>query len=306
MKLHQVLEWIRDTLKDAEHWLKKSEKASALYHNLKGKDPRVDNLDEETKAHLEQENDQVVEYWQQLIPNLKKVIEVQNRWKWFDIGQYSSIIEVMDRNDAYRTTPEEKLPFECTAISVHFSHPKIGEDRNFCLFCRQIDDEGSFEMVSFLELSENQLTRPITVRKAIFNGEMKWSIDDYKILYKIEEQNDLEKNFIRSLVGCVLVTLKILRCKNVYVHKEPFPEKLNKSRIKKGKIQGFTRHVLHVSGEQREINSTPGGGSHASPRLHFRRGHVRRLQSGEFTWVREHMVGKLHGFVDKDYEIKSP
>lgn len=47
------------------------------------------------------------------------------------------------------------------------------------------------------------------------------------------------------------------------------------------------------------------GGTHASPRLHDRRGHLRRLRSGKNVWVRECKVGNASkGMVFHDYQIK--
>ena len=47
------------------------------------------------------------------------------------------------------------------------------------------------------------------------------------------------------------------------------------------------------------------GGTHASPRLHDRRGHLRRLQNGKTCWVKPHKVGDASkGVVFHDYQIK--
>lgn len=46
------------------------------------------------------------------------------------------------------------------------------------------------------------------------------------------------------------------------------------------------------------------GGTHATPRLHMRRGHVRRLPTGKTTWVRQCAVGNANlGAVSKDYAV---
>lgn len=47
------------------------------------------------------------------------------------------------------------------------------------------------------------------------------------------------------------------------------------------------------------------GGTHASPRQHDRRGHLRRLSSGKNVWVRACKVGDSSlGIVFKDYEVR--
>lgn len=48
------------------------------------------------------------------------------------------------------------------------------------------------------------------------------------------------------------------------------------------------------------------GGTHASPRLHDRRGHLRRLRSGKNVWVRPCKVGRADlGTVFHDYEVRA-
>lgn len=56
---------------------------------------------------------------------------------------------------------------------------------------------------------------------------------------------------------------------------------------------GPAGHVLHRV-----------GGTHASPRLHWRRGHIRHLRSGRKVPVRPTLVGLAErGFIDKDYAV---
>jgi hypothetical protein len=45
------------------------------------------------------------------------------------------------------------------------------------------------------------------------------------------------------------------------------------------------------------------GGTHASPRLHLRRGHIRHCYTGQYVWVRPTTVGnKRLGIIFKDYD----
>lgn len=56
--------------------------------------------------------------------------------------------------------------------------------------------------------------------------------------------------------------------------------------------------------EPRQVKSDPMGGTHASPRLHDRRGHWRVLPSGRKTWVRNCKVGNAsNGTVFHDYKV---
>jgi len=95
--------------------------------------------------------------------------------------------------------------------------------------------------------------------------------------------------------------LTALNCRNVETveHK---PSRLKQSRRKKSKTPLFSYWTLHIK---------PGGGkhgqpvgTHASPRVHLRRGHIRQYKPGEFTWVQPCVVrGSTPGMVHKDYRL---
>lgn len=88
----------------------------------------------------------------------------------------------------------------------------------------------------------------------------------------------------------------------------PSPVKLNKKRAKRGKPPLYEYKVLDIVADvlQGPVSASKPhqGGSHASPRMHKRRGHVRRLTSGKQTWVRNAIIGKpSRGQVIKDYAV---
>jgi len=92
-----------------------------------------------------------------------------------------------------------------------------------------------------------------------------------------------------------------LACNNVSLSKMSQPERLNRARIKSGKLPLKDFHVL-------KIGSGPGGGEalggSSGVRSHLRRGHVRRLGPDRITWVNAAMVrGSRPGFVDKHYQV---
>ena len=95
--------------------------------------------------------------------------------------------------------------------------------------------------------------------------------------------------------------LKLVNCRNVAIGSEPVPEKLRRARMKRGQCAGFTRHVLDLRTDSLNA-SAASGGTHASPRLHLRRGHIRRLRKGNI-WIQQMLVGRPHGFVDKSYRV---
>jgi len=87
----------------------------------------------------------------------------------------------------------------------------------------------------------------------------------------------------------------------------PAPTRLNKKRAKKGRVPLYEYKVLDIVADILQavpIAKPHQGGTHASPRMHKRRGHVRRLHSGKTTWIRNMIVGKPGtGTVEKEYAV---
>jgi hypothetical protein len=98
----------------------------------------------------------------------------------------------------------------------------------------------------------------------------------------------------------------MLNCANVTVPEIAAPTMLNKKRKAKGKQPFFSYRVLQVEAPRAAKSSAGGGGYHATPRAHLRRGHIRRLEE-RTVWVRPAMVnpgaGAVVGTVEKDYAI---
>jgi hypothetical protein len=84
----------------------------------------------------------------------------------------------------------------------------------------------------------------------------------------------------------------------------PAPAPLNKKRQASGKQPFFSYKVLQLVAERAAPGHAAAGGERASPRLHLRRGHLRRLEH-KTVWVRPAMInaGSTHGSVLKDYGI---
>jgi len=88
----------------------------------------------------------------------------------------------------------------------------------------------------------------------------------------------------------------------------PAPHKLNKKRAKKNRVPLHEYKILDIVADvmqaEKPANKPHQGGTHASPRMHKRRGHVRRLRSGRATWVRDAIIGKPGtGAVEKEYSV---
>lgn len=99
----------------------------------------------------------------------------------------------------------------------------------------------------------------------------------------------------------------LLECRNVIHRTLPAPRMLNMKRKKKKRTPFFEYKTLVIDPEEPRVVS-PSLGPHRlrrSPKMHLRRGHIRRLANGGKTWVSPAMIGsKKRGLVLKDYEVK--
>lgn len=107
---------------------------------------------------------------------------------------------------------------------------------------------------------------------------------------------------LSSLVKPLFEFCLTVNCHNVKTVEVPPPEKLMRKRQKNGREPLYTYRILQLS-QQTERNQGIGlGYERTGPRVHWRRGHLRRLQTGQVIWVRPAIVGNAeHGLVDKTY-----
>ncbi len=123
--------------------------------------------------------------------------------------------------------------------------------------------------------------------------------------------NDREKAVAQIILDShdetmvLIQACSVINCANVTTAEIQAPTALNKKRQEKGKQPFFSYKVLQLSDDRREAGRRGSGGIHASPRMHLRRGHLRRLES-KVVWVRPSMVnaGSSAGAVVKDYAVQ--
>lgn len=105
-----------------------------------------------------------------------------------------------------------------------------------------------------------------------------------------------------SVIG-MANAVEVFSCCNVSTLEHTPPKFTNTKRIAKGKIPFFTYRTLHITSDS-EKTAHQGVATHASPRLHLRRGHIRKLPSDRRIWVRASLVGdKSKGFAAKEYSV---
>jgi hypothetical protein len=78
----------------------------------------------------------------------------------------------------------------------------------------------------------------------------------------------------------------------------------NKRKIAQGKPPAYDWKTVVIA--PIKPRSEYRGGTHASPRQHDRRGHMRRLKNGKTVWVKSCKVGLASlGSVFHDYQLKA-
>lgn len=122
----------------------------------------------------------------------------------------------------------------------------------------------------------------------------------------MDQENHPDAEVVRGLVATIGAWLSALSPESVAYAPKAKASLINSKRKAKGK-----RPVLFdwrtVKIEQTAPAATaPLGGTHASPRLHDRRGHWRTYPSGKRGWVKACKVGDASkGVVFKDYEVST-
>lgn len=203
----------------------------------------------------------------------------------------------MSNNEMKMFAMGANLPFHLT----YFDIPGVGG-----LLARDYAD--AFLIQPFFDVDSVRGMAPPELQLALVKddfGIMCGSGDQYwKDEWAKSEDSSLVK-LTSYMVKVVIVTLAVLRCNNVEAVDNAPPVALNKKRVKNGKIPFFTYKTLHIHPSHRKaLIPNHLGAQKCGPRLHMRRGHIRRLQSGVMTWVQSCVVGSpKQGMVFKDYRV---
>jgi hypothetical protein len=111
-------------------------------------------------------------------------------------------------------------------------------------------------------------------------------------------------------VNSLLCFLHALSCTNVLARESQDQkdlDKINRKRLQKGKRPFFTYKILEIVVPiERSSKQEPSGDEKKRnpPRMHLRRGHIRRLPSGKRLWINACVVGnRSKGLIKKDYRV---
>lgn len=199
---------------------------------------------------------------------------------WFDVGK-------MDATEKLRIPAEiiMNLPFKRTGI--------VGLDmtgKDFALWLTQ--GAGSVTVAGCSMW-----------HKKYFDPYAYVVTDDGFKIYKKEKEITIED--VKPVHRMLLATMMKLSNTSSGYTCRPQNTFINRKRKLKGKPALAFDWVTVEIGDRKEKNA-PLGGTHASPRLHDRRGHWRTMKAtGKRVWVRECKVGDASkGVVFKDYKLK--
>lgn len=149
---------------------------------------------------------------------------------------------------------------------------------------------------------------------ALFNNEYKegsFELDASITHLTVMASDELDQKHHEYLVNHsgvemeVLLLLEVLSLGNVTTSNCQERSTKNHKRVKAGKLPIYETKML-VIGSNHSESSGPSNvtGSHASPRQHLRRGHVRRLPGGN-VWIKPCVIGNgSNGVIDKTYIVK--
>lgn len=125
-----------------------------------------------------------------------------------------------------------------------------------------------------------------------------------------DELNESGEKMVKIYFTILNQVLLLLHCKNIVKKENKPPEKLNKKRIKNGKLPLFSYYTLHIK-DSINSNSKNVLGDHN--RIHLCRGHFKHYTKenplfGKLTgmyWWQPHVRGQnKDGIIMKDYVVK--
>jgi hypothetical protein len=135
-----------------------------------------------------------------------------------------------------------------------------------------------------------------------------WMPSVYEHMYGAKAKDGVCKAAIHNTlinILCALELLEALSCSNVsHEPIETIDPRKNAKRIKAGKLPIYETRILTIDSGKSSQSGMAQGGTHASPRQHLRRGHIRRL-SDKNVWVNSCVVGRAeHGVIEKQYYVQ--
>lgn len=178
-----------------------------------------------------------------------------------------------------------RLPFEVSCFEFNISGKRV------CAFVAEVG-ETEKEIMVFVE-TRTCWVMPITVYRL---KEGLWQ----PVVSDADDRCRALPPFIAAQVRAICVSLEAEVASTELVER---PDKLNKARARRGRDLLPSYNVLYLNNRPRSL-MIEGEDPTTKKRLHFRRGHWRRITEERKTWVRWCLVGNPSlGFIDKEYRL---
>ena len=211
-----------------------------------------------------------------------------------------------------------RLPFPKITI---ISGEKVAGDPNNMVRTTDVEQDGTVNLIYSFFLYQhaeyisihalysrpNEIGNNYYVAHSILhlvNGKLKMSkpLPTGKPKYKLAEDDTIDNMAYLAIIAIHMLTVS---GGDVYIS-APTPDEvaINKKRMNKGKKPLIEFKLITIDGKKSALPSIPHG-THASPRLHWRRGHWRTMKkSGKKVWVDPMLVGdEKNGKIVKDYAV---
>lgn len=248
------------------------------------------------------------------IENVRAVIKQIKSAVKFKIPACDQILadEEMPMNALKNFVEIANLPYSCICIEMKIFKENFKDEGGCSAIVIAHEDEDRIHVNLVYKLKKNWYL--INRKKT---GELITCYIDKKTCEAVME--GFEKNqdyadqhealiewFHDTSLRAVANLLCTLSCSNTSIEdSSEKPSKVkNDLRIQKKKLPFFEFKILTIdSGKNKNRESGFNGGTHASPRVHLRRGHIRRL-STKNVWVNACVVGdKDKGLIEKEYVV---
>lgn len=255
----------------------------------------------------------------------------QHDYTWFDIGEFrppsfNDVSYAESRAhlpELFRTDQlPEDLPMPFERVGIVCTAP--GKSKGSALITVTVEKaENDTCTLGVVRLVKGALCQLLHDGNRSKKGELDFSYDAYDPMWSETvlgvqrsinpsltindltlEMHDAHARYAAHLVRALYWEMmhKLVDRKESIKAVRPIPNPTNAKRVAKGKKPLFEWKVIEVSGVQQPPPTEPTGRTHASPRLHKRRGHVRRYKNGKVLWIKEMMVGKIEfGYIHHSY-----
>jgi hypothetical protein len=213
--------------------------------------------------------------------------------------------------------PNIAPPFELMWMEYKFEN--VGKT-GFLIHSEKTDDGWSMVIFNFQQIESDAPL--VSVTNALINkdGSIRQRSNGGWVRNIFPEMPDpkhieILRSGLQNALIPVFLSICFMNCKNISLDKSPeWPEKLQKSRIRKGKLPLIRHHTIIIDGIKKIIKEAQNGNDGISPKaLHICRGHFKNFDEhplfgkyrGTYWWPQQMRGSKAFGEITKDYKINA-